>query len=70
MRIQLDIPDNATPEDIRALLDRITTAAMEDAWQDQEGDFFISPRPGDHAAQLAEEWEIDYETALVFCNCD
>ena len=70
MRIQLDIPDNATPEEIRALLDRITTAAMDDAWHDQEGDFFISPRPGDHAAQLAEDWGIDYSSALVFCNCD
>ena len=70
MRIQLDIPDNATPDEIRALLDRITTAAMDEVWIDQEGDFFLSPRPGDHAAELAEEWGIDYATALVFCNCD
>lgn len=47
-----------------------THAAMADSyWIDQEGDLYL-PRPGDHAAQLAEDWGIDYETALVFCNCD
>lgn len=35
----------------------------------QENDFYL-PRPGDHAAELAEEWGIDYSSALVFCNCD
>lgn len=35
----------------------------------QECEFFLS-RPGDHAAELAEDWGIDYQTALVFCNCD
>ena len=31
---------------------------------------FYTPQPGAEAAELAEEWEIDYATALVFCNCD
>ena len=47
-----------------------TNAAMaDDYWIDQDGDIY-TPRPGDHAAELADDWGIDYETALVFCNCD
>lgn len=56
------------PEAFALLINIATTA--DDYWQDQDGDFFISPRPGDHAAELAEEWGIDYSSALVFCNCD
>lgn len=69
MRLTIDIPDNATGEEIRSIINRVTESAMDDAWIDQDGDAFIS-MPGAQAAEMAEEMDIDYSYALVLCNCD
>jgi len=69
MRLTIDIPDNATAEEIHSIINRATEFAMDDAWIDQEGDVYIQT-PGAQAAEMAEEMDIDYSCALVLCNCD
>lgn len=69
MRLTIDIPDNATAEEIRSIINRATESAMDDAWIDQDGDVYIQT-PCAQAAEMAEEMEIDYSYALVLCNCD